>query len=62
MIGWAKSCGIVRKITLLSRIDNDRALGLYERFGFVEYGRERRFIKEGKDHYLTKVMMQKKLV
>jgi len=38
LIGWAKSCGIVRKITLLSRVDNDRALGLYERFGFIREG------------------------
>lgn len=38
LIAWAKSSGIVRKITLRSRIDNERALRLYERFGFVREG------------------------
>jgi len=41
--------------------EGNPATRLYERLGFVEYGRERHFIKEGKDHYLTKVMMQKVL-
>jgi RimJ/RimL family protein N-acetyltransferase len=38
LIVWARSSGIVRKITLRSRIDNERALRLYEHFGFVREG------------------------
>ncbi len=38
IIEWAKSSGVVRKINLKARIDNDRALRLYKRFGFVLEG------------------------
>ena len=38
VIAWAKSSGVVRKIALHSRVDNERALSLYERFGFVREG------------------------
>lgn len=42
MIEWAKSSGVVRKINLRVRVDNQRALSLYERFGFVREGVVRR--------------------
>jgi RimJ/RimL family protein N-acetyltransferase len=38
MIEWAKNSGIVRKINLRVRVDNQRALRLYERFGFTREG------------------------
>jgi RimJ/RimL family protein N-acetyltransferase len=38
VIEWAKSSGVVRKIDLRVRVDNERALHLYERFGFVREG------------------------
>jgi RimJ/RimL family protein N-acetyltransferase len=38
MIEWAKASGVVRKIHLRVRVDNQRALRLYERFGFVREG------------------------
>lgn len=38
MIEWAKASGIVRKINLRVRVDNQRALRLYERFGFTKEG------------------------
>ena len=38
MIEWAKASGIVRKINLRTRVDNQRALRLYERFGFIKEG------------------------
>jgi RimJ/RimL family protein N-acetyltransferase len=42
MIEWARSSGIVRKINLRVRVDNQRALSLYERFGFTREGIVRR--------------------
>jgi len=38
LIQWAKSAGIIKKLNLRVRPDNDRAIGLYERFGFVREG------------------------
>jgi RimJ/RimL family protein N-acetyltransferase len=38
VIQWAKSTGIINKINLRVRPDNDRAIRLYERFGFVREG------------------------
>lgn len=38
LIEWAKSSGIIKKLNLLVRTDNDRAIRLYERFGFVREG------------------------
>ena len=38
MIEWAKASRIVRKINMRVRADNERALGLYKRFGFVREG------------------------
>ena len=38
LIEWAKSSGIIRKLNLKVRPDNNRAIALYERFGFVREG------------------------
>jgi RimJ/RimL family protein N-acetyltransferase len=38
MIIWAKETGVIRKINLLARCDNDRALRLYESLGFFREG------------------------
>ncbi len=38
VIEWAKSSGVVRKIGLRVRTDNERAIRLYERFGFIREG------------------------
>ena len=42
LIDWARRGGIVRKINLLVRTDNDRAIALYESLGFTVEGRKRR--------------------
>ena len=41
--------------------EHNPAISLYERLGFLEYGRQKRFIKEEDGGYLDKIMMQKKL-
>lgn len=40
--------------------EGNPAMRLYQKFGFTEYGRQRRFIKENGE-YLSKVLMQKRL-
>jgi len=51
MIEWAKDVGGVRKINLRVRVDNQRALNLYERFGFVKEGLvSRQFSVAGEFH------------
>ena len=55
LIDWARSSGVVRKIDLRVRVDNDRAIRLYERFGFMREGTVRRqFVIAGtfRDAYL----------
>lgn len=49
MIEWAKTTEVVRKINLRVRMDNQRALRLYERSGFVREGLvSRQFSVDGK--------------
>lgn len=38
LIDWSRSSGIIRKINLKVRPDNERAIKLYEHFGFVREG------------------------
>ncbi|GAY76594.1 GNAT family N-acetyltransferase [Sporolactobacillus inulinus] len=38
LIHWSKKTGIIRKINLMARSDNIRAIKLYESFGFVQDG------------------------
>ena len=55
LIDWARSSGIIRKINLKVRLDNERAIKLYERFGFVREGlisRESFFDGQFYDHII----------
>ncbi len=38
LIEWSKNSGIIRKINLRARIDNDRGIRLYKKLGFMEEG------------------------
>ena len=42
MVDWAKSTQIIRKINLLARADNKKAIRMYEKFGFEHEGINRR--------------------
>lgn len=49
LIKWSKDTGIIRKINLMVREDNTRAIRLYKKIGFVEEGiLKREFLSEGK--------------
>jgi RimJ/RimL family protein N-acetyltransferase len=50
MIEWAKNSSVVTKINLRVRCDNELAIGLYERKGFVKEGKIRRDMRIGKDY------------
>ncbi len=55
LIEWARNRGIVRKINLRVRTDNQRAIQLYERKGFVNEGTIHKEIRLGDsyfDHHL----------
>lgn len=42
--------------------ENNRAIRLYERMGFVEYGRHPKYLKEADGTYYDKILMQQSLV
>lgn len=44
LIDWAKSTGIIRKINLVTRVDNHGAIHVYKKLGFVQEGVHRRAI------------------
>jgi RimJ/RimL family protein N-acetyltransferase len=51
LIEWATASGVVRKLGLRVRVDNDRALRLYERLGFAREGvSTRQFLIAGTFH------------
>lgn len=51
LLGWARAEGIVSKINLRVRTDNQRAIALYERKGFVIEGTiSREILLEGEYH------------
>ena len=50
-IAWAREGGVVRKINLLVRTDNARAIALYDSLGFEIEGRKRRdMLVDGEFH------------
>ena len=54
------ACQRVELIQLAVVSDNEQARRLYERLGFVEYGIERKALKQD-DHYYDEVLMAKDL-
>ncbi|MGE5578191.1 MAG: N-acetyltransferase family protein [Syntrophothermus sp.] len=49
LIDWAKASGVIRKINLRTREDNERAIRLYERMGFRREGvRTRDMLVDGR--------------
>lgn len=60
LIGWAQNSGIITKLNLRVRTDNQRALALYRRFGFELEGTQRREIVidgESFDHHCMGLLL-----
>ena len=56
-VAWARENPLVEKIELRVRAGNDRAIHLYESFGFVEEGRLRRRLKLADGTYIDDIEM-----
>lgn len=54
---WAAESGLIEKVCLSVFASNERAISLYERFGFAEEGRRPKGIKLGPDRYDDEVLM-----
>ncbi|MBM7578739.1 GNAT family N-acetyltransferase [Jeotgalibacillus terrae] len=59
LFDWAKQDDRVEKISLEVFADNDRAIHLYKKMGFVEEGRKVRHVKLGPDRYVDELLMGK---
>ncbi|MBP3950222.1 GNAT family N-acetyltransferase [Bacillus suaedae] len=57
LIVWAKKEERIEKITLEVFSNNERAIGLYSKLGFVEEGRMKKNAKLGPDHYVDDIIM-----
>ncbi|GKV56569.1 N-acetyltransferase [Sporosarcina sp. NCCP-2222] len=51
LIDWSKGNGLTKKITLVTRADNDRAIALYEKLGFQQEGIFRQESFDGERYY-----------
>lgn len=57
LIDWASEQPAVEKLGLAVFANNERAIGLYRKFGFVEEGRRYREIKTGPAEYVDDLLM-----
>lgn len=57
LVAWARASAHVETIELRVRASNARAIGLYEKLGFVEEGRFKNRIKLGPETYLDDLAM-----
>jgi len=56
---WARRDPLIEKVCLCVFADNDRAISLYEKIGFVEEGRKVREIKRSPNDYVDIILMYK---
>lgn len=59
LIEWASKHPVIEKIGLAVFSNNDRAINLYKKLGFVEEGRKIKEIKVGPDNYADSILMYK---
>lgn len=57
LIGWAKSAPQIEKIGLQVLANNERAIGLYKKFGFQQEGYSPKEVKIGPNEYLDYLHM-----
>jgi RimJ/RimL family protein N-acetyltransferase len=59
ILDWGKLEPVIEKISLVVHSNNDRAIHLYRKFGFIEEGRKIKEIKFAPDQYIDSIMMYK---
>jgi RimJ/RimL family protein N-acetyltransferase len=59
LVAWATSVPEIEKIVLRVRADNPRAMALYKKHGFVEYGRSKDSVRLSDGVYIDDVMMER---
>jgi RimJ/RimL family protein N-acetyltransferase len=57
VIGWAETSPLIEKVGLAVNADNENAVRLYCKFGFVEEGRRPRELKLGTGYYADDILM-----
>lgn len=57
LIDWANANCVIEKLCLNVFADNEKAMSMYEKLGFVEYGRRIDEIKIGPGKYVDDIMM-----
>jgi RimJ/RimL family protein N-acetyltransferase len=57
MIDWAEANPLLEKISLAANADNENAIRLYRKFGFVEEGRRPKELKLGPNCYADDILM-----
>ncbi|PWU16592.1 MAG: GNAT family N-acetyltransferase [Bdellovibrio sp.] len=57
LLAWAERNLTIEKINLKVHATNSRAIGLYEKFGFVEEGRQKRDLRLARDQYVDSILM-----
>ncbi len=61
LVAWAEEHSVLEMLQLQVYADNDRALGLYHKFGFVEAGRLPQRTKFGSGEYKDDVIMYRRV-
>jgi RimJ/RimL family protein N-acetyltransferase len=57
LLKWAKKDHKVEKIYLEVFANNDRAIHLYQKLGFLEEGRKKNHVKQGTAEYVDEIIM-----
>lgn len=57
LLKWAKKDHKVEKIYLEVFANNDRAIHLYQKLGFLEEGRKKKHVKQGTAEYVDEIIM-----
>ncbi len=59
LIDWAEENPLIEKLNLNVFATNTKALGLYKKLGFVEYGRSPKEVKIGPGEYVDTILMHR---
>ncbi|MCR2821733.1 GNAT family N-acetyltransferase [Lederbergia panacisoli] len=62
LLAWARAVQRIEKISLEVFSNNDRAIQLYKKLGFIEEGRLKNHVKLGSNEYVDDILMSKFIV